>query len=176
LTPITRVNPVGCRSCWLPGMACENSESTVLERKDAGPDCACQSGRTLRSLAVGNGRETVMKLALGRRDVNPDSACGSGRTPLSWAAANGHESVVNLLLRRKGANSNTSSKSGQTPLTLVSESWHDGDVTLLQARHSRTGMVIGPPLGLLGFVILSHRNPLLALPVPGEYEFCLGDL
>lgn len=103
MTPITRVNLVGHRS-WLPGMACENSESTVLELGDVGPDCACQSERTLGSPSVGNGRETVMKVALGRRDVNPDSACGSGRTPLSWAATNGYESVVNLLLRRKGVN------------------------------------------------------------------------
>lgn len=101
----------------------------------------------------------------GRKDVNPDSSLGSGRTSPLLIAENGAEGVVNLLWRRKDVNPNGFKQIRQNTVQ---------DGCRKRARQSREApadstfpahAIIGTSLGLLEFVVLSHRNPRLLVPL-----------
>jgi ankyrin repeat protein len=67
--------------------------SYLLEPKD-------KDSRTPLSLAVGGGREAVIKLLLETGKVDVDSKDKGGRAPLAWVARNVHEAAVKLLLEK----------------------------------------------------------------------------
>ena len=89
-------------------------------------------GRTLLSLASGDGRMTVVKMLLETDTTDADLKDTKwGRTPLSWAAEIGHEVVAKLLLDSGKVDADSKDTTGRTPLSWAAGSGHEAVVKLL---------------------------------------------
>jgi ankyrin repeat protein len=89
-------------------------------------------GRTLLSLASGDGRMTDVKMLLQTDTTDSDLKDTTwGRTPLSWAVESGHEAVVKLLLDSGKVDADSKDTSGRTPLSWAAGSGHEAVVKLL---------------------------------------------
>jgi ankyrin repeat protein len=98
--------------------------------KDSVPWEIYQHGRTLLSIAAGEGHKDITKLLLDT--VDPDIKDGRFlRTPLCWAAIYGHEAVIKLLLETGKVEADSKDKWDRTPLWYASSIGHEAVVKLL---------------------------------------------
>lgn len=105
-----------------------------LSLENIGTGITNGTGRTLLSIAAGNGHLPMVRWILGHCPVNLNHQCRKGKTALIWAAEGGHADVVGALLDQPGINPNLTSDSGCTALAAAVEGGYEKTVEILLAR------------------------------------------